>query len=71
MFHVKHRKDGIMKFEELCRACNNLTPCARVKVIIPGKEPYVGMLDDVFDDISDRLVKWFAVRDYLIVIRLI
>ena len=70
MFHVKHRKDRIMKSKELCWACNNLTPSARVKVIIPGKEPYVGMLDDVFEDIADRLVKWFTVRDYIIVIRL-
>lgn len=37
-----------MKFKELCWACNNLTPTARVKVITPGKEPYVGMLDDIF-----------------------
>lgn len=60
-----------MKFEELCRVCNNLTPLARVKVITSGEESYVGMLDDVFEGIADRLVKWFAVRDDIIIIRLI
>ncbi len=71
MFYVKHRKDGIMKLEELCWVCNNLTPMARVKVIKSGEEPYVGMLDDVFDNIADRLVKWFAVKDDIIIIKLV
>lgn len=70
MFHVKHRKDGIMKFKELCWVCNNFTPSARVRVITSGEEPYVGMLVDVFDDIADRFVKWFAVRDDIIIIKL-
>ena len=70
MFHMKHGKDGIMKFKELCWVCNNLIPLAQVKVITSGEEPYVGMLDDVFPDIADRLVKWFAVRDDIIIIKL-
>lgn len=70
MFHVKHRKDAIMKLKELCLVCDNLIPLAWVKVITPGEEPYVGMLDDIFDDIADRLVKWFAVRDDIIIIKL-
>lgn len=69
MFHVKHRKGGIMKLKELYRVCDNFTPLARVKVITSG-ESYVGMLDDVFDDIADRLVQWFAVRDDIIIIKL-
>lgn len=60
-----------MKFKELCGVCNNLTPLAWVKVITPGEESYVGMLDDIFDDIADRLVKWFAVRDNIIIIKLV
>lgn len=60
-----------MKFEELCLVCNNLTPMARVKVITPGEETYVGMLDDIFGDIADRLVKWFAVRGDIIIIKLV
>ena len=60
-----------MKFEELCRVCNNLTPSERVKVITSGEESYVGMLDEVFYDNADRVVKWFAVRDDIIIIRLI
>ena len=59
-----------MKFKELCLACNNLTPLARVKVITSGEESYVGVLDDIFYDIADRLVKWFAVRDDIIIIKL-
>lgn len=59
-----------MKLKELCWVCNNLSAFARVKVITPGEEPYVGMLDDVFDDIADRIVKWFAVRDDIIIIKL-
>ena len=71
MFHVKHRKDAIMKLKELCLVCNNLNPFARVKVIItPGEEPYVGILDDIFDVIADRIVKWFIVRDDIIIIKL-
>lgn len=59
-----------MKFKELYLVCNNLILSARVKVITPGEEPYVAMLDDVFEDIADRLVKWFAVRDDIIIIKL-
>ena len=59
-----------MKFKELCLMCNNLNPWAQVKVIAPGEETYVGMLDDIFVDIADRLVKWFIVKDCIIVIRL-
>lgn len=55
-----------MKLKELCLVCNNLIPFAWVKVITPGEEPYVGMLDDIFDDIADRLV----VRDDIIIIKL-
>lgn len=69
MFHVKHRKDGIMKLKELYWVCDNFTPLVRVKVI-SGEESYVGMLDDVFDDIADRLVQWFVVSDDIIIIKL-
>ena len=71
MFHVKHRKDVIMKFKELCLVCNNLTPLARVKVITPGGESYVSVLDDIFYDNADRIVKWFAVRDDIIIIKFV
>ena len=60
-----------MKFKELCWVCNNLTPWVRVKVIKSGEESYVGMLDDVFEDVADRLVKWFVVRDDIIIIKLV
>ncbi len=70
MFYVKHRKDGIMKFKELCWVCNNLSPLAHVRIIKSGEEPYVGILDDVFEDIADSLVRWFAVRDDIIIIKL-
>lgn len=59
-----------MKFKELCLACNNLGPLARVKVITSGEESYVGILDDIFNDIADRSVKWFAVREDIIIIKL-
>ncbi len=59
-----------MKLKELYRVCDNFTPLVRVKVITSGEESYVGMLDDVFDDIADRLVQWFAVRDGIIIIKL-
>ena len=59
-----------MKVKELCQVCNNLTPLAQVKVITSGEESYVGILDNVFDDISDRLVQWFAVRGDEIIIKL-
>ena len=60
-----------MKFKELCEVCNNLNPWAQVRVITPGEDSYVGMLDDIFVDIADRLVKWFAVRDDIIIIKLV
>ena len=59
-----------MKVKELCQVCNNLTPLVQVKVITSGEESYVGILDNVFDDISDRLVQWFAVRGDEIIIKL-
>lgn len=58
-----------MKLKELYLVCDNFTPLARVKVITSG-ETYVGVLDDVFDDIADRRVQWFAVRDDIIIIKL-
>lgn len=59
-----------MKFRVLCLMCNNLTPEAQVKVITSGKEPYVGILDNVYDVIADRQVAWFAVRDKVVIIKL-
>ena len=59
-----------MKLKELYRVCDNFTPLVRVKVITSGEESYVSMLDAVFDDIADRLVQWFAVRDDIIIIKL-
>lgn len=59
-----------MKLRDLCLICNNLTPLAEVEVITSGKEPYIGILDNVFNDIAERLVKWFAVRDGIIIIKL-
>lgn len=59
-----------MKLRVLCLMCNNLTLEAQVKVITSGKEPYIGMLDNVFDDIADRQVAWFAVRDRVVIIKL-
>ncbi len=59
-----------MKFKELCRVCNNLSPFAHVRIIKSGEEPYVGILDDVFEDIADSLVRWFTVRDDIIIIKL-
>lgn len=60
-----------MTLKELCWACNNLIPTAQVKVIMSEKEePYLGILDYVFDNIADRVVKWFAVREDIIIIKL-
>lgn len=47
MFHVKHRKDGIMKLKELYWVCDNFNHLARLNVIT-SEESYVAMLDDVF-----------------------
>lgn len=59
-----------MKVKELCWACNNITPDVVVKVVTEGNEPYRGMLDNVFDDIADRVVQWFAIRNGEIIIKL-
>lgn len=59
-----------MKFRDLCWICNNLTPLAEVKVITPEKQAYEGILDNVFNKIADRRVKWFAVRDNVVIIKL-
>lgn len=71
MFHVKHRKDGIMslKLREIYWVCDNFTYSSRVFVITSG-ESYVAMMDDVFDDIADRLVEWFKVKEDIIIIKL-
>lgn len=67
MFHVKHRKDGIMtlKLRELYWVCDNFTYSSRV-FVITSKESYVAMMDDI----ADRLVEWFKVRDDIIIIKL-
>ena len=59
-----------MKVKELCWACNNVTPDVVVRVVTAGNEHYVGMLDNIFDDIADRNVQWFAVRNDEIIIKL-
>lgn len=43
---------------------------AEVVLITSAQESYNGILDDVFDDIADRLVQWFSIRDDVITIKL-
>lgn len=59
-----------MTFKDLCITCNNLTPRTILKIHAGGLEPYVGTLDNVYDDIANRLVQWFAVRGDEIIIKL-
>lgn len=67
MFHVKHRKDGIMtlKLREIYWVCDNFTYSSRV-FVITSEGSYVAMMDDI----ADRLVEWFKVRDDIIIIKL-
>ena len=72
MFHVKHRKDGIMKrlkLKELYLVCTNLTYSTRV-FVITSEESYVAMMEDVLEDNANKLVEWFDFRKDIIIIKL-
>lgn len=59
-----------MTFKDLCITCNNFTPHTVLKIRAQGSELYVGTMDNVYDDIADRLVQWFSIRDDVITIKL-
>lgn len=60
-----------MRFEDLYHCCFNLVKNTNMTVYEDGKEPVKRILEDIYDEIRDREVKWFSVEyDYTVILKL-
>lgn len=60
-----------MRFEDLYSCCLNLIKNTDMMIYEEGKEPVMRTLEDIYDEIRDRQVKWFSVEyDHTVLIKL-